>query len=185
MMNSLLVCLSLVLLPPAAAHGVGRAETSGVDRQCSCSRQGGPGGAQASEVERIPTVEYKELVRDPGSFDKKVIRVTGFIINSFELIALYEPDRSTERALMTWVGFDEKYRTSTRKELAEALDSALYPADPSEGGQAKITAVGLFEVSADFDDDPNNFKPGFGHMSMYRYRLTINCVERVEAVKKK
>ncbi len=85
---------------------------------------------------------------------------------------------------MAWVDFDEKYRTSTRKELVAALDSALYPADPFEGGKAKITAVGLFEVSADFNDDPKNFKPGFGHMSMYKYRLTIKCVERVEAMKK-
>jgi hypothetical protein len=85
---------------------------------------------------------------------------------------------------MTWVEFGEKYRASTRKELAEALDSLLFPADPIDGGKAKVTAVGLFEVSADFNDDPNNFKPGFGHMSMYKYRLIIKCVERVEAVKK-
>jgi hypothetical protein len=183
-MKSLLVCLSLVLLLPAAAHGVSRAEASRVDRQCSCSQQGGASGAQASDVERFPTVEYKELLRDPGSFDKKVIRVNGFIITSFELIALYDPDKSTERASMTWVDFDEKYRTTTPKELVAVLNSALFPADPFDGGKAKVTAVGLFEVSADFNDDPNNFKPGFGHMSMYKYRLTIKCVERVEAVKK-
>jgi hypothetical protein len=183
-MKSLLVCLSLVLLPSAAAQGVSRAEASRVDCQCSCSQQGGSSGAQASDVERIPTVEYKELLRDPGSFDKKVIRVNGFIITSFELIALYDPDKSYERASMTWVDFDGKYRTSTRKELVEALDSMLFPADPFDGGKAKVVAVGLFEVAADFNDDPNNFKPGFGHMGMYKYKLTIKCVERAEAVKK-
>ena len=183
-MKSLLVCLSLVLLPPAAARGVSRAEALRVDRKCSCSQQDGSSVAQASGVERIPTVEYKELIRDPGSFDKKVIRVNGVIITSFELIALYVPDKTYEHASMTWVEFGEKYRTSTRKELVEALDSILFPADPFDGGKAKVTAIGLFEVSADFNDDPNDFRPGFGHMGKYKYKLTIKCIERVEAVKK-
>jgi len=182
-MKSLLICLPLVLLTPATARSVSKAPAPRSDLQASCPLRGGSSGTQASDVERVPTVEYKELLRDPGSFDKKVIRVNGFIISSFELVALYDPDKYPERPSMTWVDFGEKYRISTRKELVEALDSLLFPREPIEEGQAKVTAIGLFEVSADFNDDPKNFKPGFGHMGMYKYRLTVKCVERVEAMK--
>ena len=182
-MKSLLICLPLVLAP-AGARGMSEALALRVDPQHSCSRQGRPGAARTSDVEKLPTVEYQKLLDDPGSFNNKVIRVSGFVISSFELVALYDPGQYPERASMTWVDFGEKYRTSTQKELVEALDSLLFPRDQTLEGKAKITAVGLFEVSADFNDDPKNFRPGFGHMGMYKYRLTIQCIERVEAVKK-
>lgn len=182
-MKSIVTSLVLVLQSFTNILSVARPSPIERDLQPSYFLQESPGKSVPSPEGEVISVEYQEVLREPTAFDRKMIRLQSFIISSRELMALYDPKTYPERSSMTWVDFGEKYRTRTRKDLVKALDLLLFPRDPTSDGKAKIIAVGLFEADPNFNDDPQNFKPGFGHMGMYRYRLTIECIERVEPVK--
>ena len=74
-------------------------------------------GARAQERkddDGVPTVAYCDLLRDPASYDLKVIRVKVMYMSAFEGSSMY--DLACERK-DSWVVFDKEVETSTDRKL--------------------------------------------------------------------
>lgn len=69
----------------------------------------------------VLTANYCDLVRKPSSYDKRVIRVQGVYSTGFELSTLSGSECNEVREELTWVDFDELYKTCTSRRSMHRL----------------------------------------------------------------
>lgn len=130
----------------------------------------GPPNMQ-STVEKAPTVDFCELVRNAGRYDKIVVRTSAVLYVDRENETLYDPNCDAEDS-HAWVDFDPSYIYSDKK-VRETLTELIRPKLDSPTRKAQVTIVGRFEGP----------KGGpFGHLDSYRFRLSIIRLEKAEAV---
>lgn len=134
------------------------------------------------------TVAYCDLQQDPDSYDRKLVRVRAIYAAHFEMSTLRDPACSRD-FLWTWVDFDNKHPTCTKQEVSQSFEAAVasnYPETTQEDvNKAEVVFVGLFEV-AHHPEIRNKIPTGaYGHMGMYRFRLTVECIEEVKPLARK
>jgi hypothetical protein len=129
----------------------------------------GPNSSQA--LQSAPTVALCELMREPGIYDKKVVRTSGVFLRNIENAVLSD-DRCSSKDLYVWVEIDPAYSASTEP-IKEKLEQLLCPTQPCPLGKAKIVAVGRF-------DGPNGGP--YGHLDGYRYRFSLMQLEQAEPI---
>jgi hypothetical protein len=129
------------------------------------------------------TVAYCDLLRHPDSYDRKVIRVKGIYSSHFEMSALRDPNCSKD-FLWTWVDFDDQYAARTKQEVLQSFQAAVDSKRPerveADLDKAKVVLIGLFEVASHSEIRNKILTNGYGHMGMYKFRLTVNCIEEVK-----
>jgi hypothetical protein len=127
----------------------------------------------------VPTLGYCDLVRNPQLYDNRVIRVRGAYSLGFESSTL----SSSGCEGMTWIDFDELYKTCTRKEVDTALDALMSAGEPEslmERKRADVVFLGYFEVLPNYTIKNELVRNGFGHMGMYSNRITVKCLENAQ-----
>jgi len=139
----------------------------------------------------VPTVDYCELLREPASYDKKVIRVKALYVAGFEVSAFEHASCDKERS--TWVEFDESESSCTDKKVSLAFNAIFHPPRKKQKGvyeipgpsRAELVAVGRFEgpkPGIRVGTEGQRIFTGHGHMSAYKYRFVVQCLEQVKAV---
>lgn len=135
---------------------------------------------ESSEI-KVPTVMYCDLVQNASRYNERVVRVQGLYSSGFEASYLRGSECKNE---LTWVEFDELYKTCTSKEVNEALDNLmrLNPESLTERKRASVVFLGYFEVSPTYrllNDYPRD---GFGHLGRYKNQFTVKCLEHAAAL---
>lgn len=140
-----------------------------------------------SNVAKIHTVSYCDLVRHPARYSKKVVRITATYFVGMEAAAL--EDFRCDEARSIWIDHDDSYKSCTRKEAKDELDKILGPSELRTENtvvlraarSARVTFVGRFEVARKFNWKKRDyaFIGGFGHLNAYPYRLVVKCLEGV------
>lgn len=140
---------------------------------------------QSSCSEKPLTVDYCDLLRNADSYDRKLIRVKAIYSSHFEMSALRDT-RCTRDFLWTWVDFDDKNPTCTKQEVVRSFEAAVASKSPEkiekDLDKAEVVFVGLFEVAPHLEVRNTIPTNGYGHMGMYKFRLTVNCIEEVTAL---
>ena len=141
---------------------------------------------QATVVESsettVPTVIYCDLVQNASRYNERVVRVQGVYSSGFE--ASYLRGSECEKEL-TWVEFDELYKTCTSKEVDEALDNLMRLSNPEslmERKRASVVFLGYFEVSPTYRLVNDYPRDGFGHRGGYKNQFTVKCIEQAAAL---
>ena len=137
---------------------------------------------QATVVEssetKVPTVGLCDLVQNASSYNGRVVRVQGVYSSGFE--ASYLRGSECEKEL-TWVEFDELYKTCTSKEVDDALDNLMRLSNPeslTERKTASVVFLGYFEVSPTYRLVNDYPRDGFGHLGEYKNQFTVKCLEQ-------
>ena len=137
---------------------------------------------QATVVEssetKVPTVSFCDLVQNASSYNERVVRVQGVYSSGFE--ASYLRDSECEKEL-TWVEFDELYKTCTSKEVDDALDNLMRLSNPeslTERKRARVVFLGYFEVSPTYRLVNDYPRDGFDHLGEYKNQFTVKCLEQ-------
>ena len=165
---------------------------AGAGRGFACIMPGQEPGARkraTSSPSAIPaTVAYCDLLRHPDSYDRKLIRVKAIYSSHFEMSALRDPNCS-EEFLWTWVDFDDQNATCTKEEVLRSFEAAVDSKSPArieeDLDKAEVVLIGLFEVAHHSEIRNTILTNGYGHMGMYKFRLTVNCIEEVKPLPRK
>ena len=138
----------------------------------------------------IPTVDYCELLRDPASYDKKIIRLTALYVRGFEVAAFEHPQCDEARSV--WVEFDQSEPSCTDKKITKAMQAIFNPPRKRKRGiieipgpaRAALSAVGRFEgprPGIPVGTEGRRIFTGHGHLSHYKYKFVVQCVEQIKA----
>jgi hypothetical protein len=138
----------------------------------------------------VPTVDYCELLREPASYDKKVIRVKALYVAGLEVAAFEHASCDKERS--TWVEFDKSESSCTEKKVSKAFDAIFHPPRKKQKGvyeipgpfRAELVAVCRFEgpkPGIRVGSEGQRILTGHGHMSAYKYKFVVQCLEEVKA----
>lgn len=119
----------------------------------------------ASAAPEVLDVAYCDLLRNPTSYDGKVVRVRATYRYGFEWSEIYCTGCSVKGS--TWLDFDESYESRTKRGVKKKLEG-----DSFLGRTVNIVAVGKFIGSGG----------GYGHMNGYNYMLLVQSVERAEVI---
>ena len=111
------------------------------------------GGAQ--------TIAYCEILSHPETFNHKTLRVRALYETDFERAALTAPYCSPGIP-MTWVGFEDRWESRTRRRLRHAL------ANPKWRVQMDVVFVGVFKADGHY-----------GHTDMYPFLFEVYKLEAV------
>jgi hypothetical protein len=139
----------------------------------------------------VPTVDYCQLLREPSSYDKKVIRLKALYVAGFEVSAFEHPSCDKDRS-STWVEFDQTGSSCTDQKVRKAFDAIFHPPRKSKKGvfeipgpaRAEIVVVGRFEgpkPGIPVGPEGRRILTGHGHMNAYKYKFVVQCVEQVKA----
>ena len=141
---------------------------------------------QATVVESsettVPTVSYCDLVQNASRYNQRVVRVQGVYSSGFEASYLRGSECKNE---LTWVEFDELYKTCTSKQVDEALDNLMPLSKPQslmESKHASVVFLGYFEVSPTYRLVNDYPRDGFGHRGGYKNQFTVKCLEQAAAL---
>lgn len=138
----------------------------------------------------VPTVGYCELLREPASYDKKVIRVKALYVAGFEVTAFEHPSWDKDRS--TWVEFDQSESSCTDKRVRKAFNAIFNPPRKRKKGvyeipgpaRAEMIVVGRFEgprPGITVGTEGRRILTGHGHLNAYKYKFVVQCVEQVKA----
>jgi hypothetical protein len=134
------------------------------------------------------TVAYCDLLRHPDSYDRKLIRVKAIYSSHFEMRALRDPSCSQD-FLWTWVDFDDQNATCTKEEVLRSFEAAVDSKSPArieeDLDKAEVVLIGLFEVAHHSEIRNTILTNGYGHVGMYKFRLTVTCIEEVKPLPRK
>ena len=72
-----------------------------------------------TEIQNAERVSFCELMRNPGRFEDRLVRVAGRFVAGFEWSYWYDPRCPDAR---TWVAFDSKATQNSRQEALAVLD---------------------------------------------------------------
>jgi hypothetical protein len=143
---------------------------------------------QSTQSSNPISVAYCDLLRKPDFYDRKLIRVKAIYSAHFEMSALRDPTCSRD-FLWTWVDFDEKHPTCTKPEVSESFEAAVASNNPEtteeDTNKAEVVFVGLFEVAHHLEIRNKIPTNAYGHMGMYRFQLTVSCIEGVKPLSPK
>jgi len=150
-----------------------------------------PGRSSPVVPLEVPTVDYCQLLTEPASYDKKVIRVKALYVAGFEVSAFEHPSCDKDRS-STWVEFDESENSCTDKKVRNAFDAIFHPPRKSKKGvyqipgpsRAEVVVVGRFEgpkPGIRIGSEGRRILTGYGHMNAYKYRFVVQCMEQVKA----
>jgi hypothetical protein len=125
-----------------------------------------------SVVDKAPTVELCELLRDGEHYDQLVVRTNAVLFVDRENETLFSPscDSGDNHA---WVEFDPSY-IYTNKNIRATLTELIRPKQEAPTRKAQVTVVGRFEGP--------NMGP-YGHLDSYKYRFSIIRLENASAVR--
>ncbi|WP_285578112.1 hypothetical protein [Geothrix limicola] len=139
-------------------------------------------------AESVVDVEFCELVRDPGLYDHKLIKITGNASHGFEDFTL-SSESCGKRPTYVWLEIGGKigsrttyccgqtYEETRKKALivqgfettvindvafAKFMDVVI-----KEDSQAKVTVIGRFFAGNKSTNPNGTFWSGFGHMGAY------------------
>jgi hypothetical protein len=151
-------------------------------------QHGKPSGSHAQS--EVPTVDYCELLRDPATYDKKVIRVKVLYVAGFEVAAFEHPQCDEERS--TWVEFDQSESSCTDKKMRKAFNALFNPPRKRKKGvyeipgpaRAEMIVVGRFEgprPCIPIGPEGRRVLTGHGHLNAYKYKFVVQCVKQVKA----
>lgn len=73
-------------------------------------------GQEMKTPEDIPTVEYCDLVREPTSYDQKIVRVKVTYVVGFEASIMYDLTCGRRN---TWVRFEPMSETATSRSVLQ------------------------------------------------------------------
>ena len=143
-----------------------------------------------SQPPEIPTIDYCELLRNPDSYDKKIIRLRALYVRGFEVAAFEHPQCDEARSV--WVEFDQSEPSCTDKKIRKAMQAIFNPPRKRKRGvmeipgpeRAELLAVGRFEgprPGIPVGTEGRRVFTGHGHMNEYKYRFVVKCVEQVKA----
>jgi hypothetical protein len=138
----------------------------------SSSSQANPGTTFEPSVNAdVTTIPFCDLVRDPASYDKKIVRMNAVLSTGFEVSRLDSP--SCPNTLSVWAEFGVD--SCTRPKLNKTLDRLL-----RREGRAEIMIIGqFFAPRIDQETGPR----GYGHMNGYDSKLNVMCIETAKSIK--
>ena len=135
---------------------------------------------------KVPTVSFCELAQNPSRYDQRVIRVKGVYSTGFESSTLRGSGcNDLKEDQLTWVEFDELYKTCTSKELQKTFDNFMSLGNPEsflERLRADVVFLGYFEVSPTYTFVNNISKNGFGHLGRFKNQFSVKCLEQLEVL---
>jgi len=108
--------------------------------------------------------------------------VQGEYSSGFEASCLHGSECKEE---VTWVAFDELYKTCTSKEVDETFDNLMRPSNGEslrERKRASVVFLGYLEVSPAYRLVNDHPRDGFGHMGAYKNQFTVKCLEQAAAL---
>ena len=139
-------------------------------------------------AESVVDVEFCELVRDPGQFDHKLIRVTGNASHGFEDCTI-SSDACGKRPTYVWLEIGGRIGTRTTYCCGQTYEDTRQKPLVVEGfetnvindsalkqfmdvvikkdSQAKVTVIGRFFAGKKSTNPNGTFWSGFGHMGGY------------------
>lgn len=123
----------------------------------------------AQEDKTIPTLSYDELIAKQADYAGKLVRVTGYWHNFFEVSALHDsPDISYRnfREKAAWVEFEGNDKLCREGKKIRKLGKKYI-------GAAAVVFVGRLHVGG-----------GFGHLNDYQYQFDVSCVEQIKKLPK-
>jgi hypothetical protein len=136
----------------------------------------------------VPTISYCDLVKEPASYDQKVVRVKAVYVVGFEGSLFYDAVCGGGN---TWVKFDPSFEKATKSNILKRF-RRLADASPirTRGGginyperMVEILAVGRFEgVKPTYKLGSRSYSSGFGHLNGYDFQFTVLSIEEVNAV---
>lgn len=145
---------------------------------------------RSSEPTDIPTIDYCELLRNPDSYDKKIIRLRALYVRGFEVAAFEHPQCDEARSV--WVEFDQSEPSCTDKKIGKAMQAIFNPPRKRKRGvieipgpeRAELLVVGRFDgprPGIPVGTEGRRIFTGHGHMNEYNYKFVVQCVEQVKA----
>jgi len=116
---------------------------------------------KAASVSEIPTIDYCELIHNPGKYDGKVVRTAVTYRFGFEWSEFY--------CLNCWDGHHRTWVESG--ELCSGSEK-IKP-NGFRGRTVNLQVVGTFYGPV---------RPGHGHLNAYQYKFIINCIEKAKTI---
>ena len=139
----------------------------------------------------VPTVDYCELLSNPSPYYQTVMRLKVLYVRGFELAAFEDPQCDEERSV--WVEFDQSEASCTDKKVQKEMKKIFSPPSQKKRGvmeiggstRAELLVVGRFEgpkPGIPIGTEGRKILTGHGHMSQYKYKFVVQCVEQVKPV---
>ena len=125
----------------------------------------------SSTIKEAPTVPFCDLIRDPGRYEKQIVRTQAIFLRNMENAYLYDPACGGENTYV-WAQFDPSFIYTEDAEKTK-FDKLLCPTQPCPVGKVKVIAIGRFE-------GPSGGP--YGHLDAYRFRFSLMRLKQVEAV---
>ena len=147
-------------------------------------------GQEKKTPEDIPTVAYCDLVREPASYDQKIVRVKVTYVVGFEASIMYDLTCSRKD---TWVRFESVSETATNRSVLQKFRrlSDATPERTRDGGinyptrRVEVVWLGRFEgVKPAQKIGEQTFSLGFGHQNYYDYQFNVQRIEKVNPISK-
>jgi hypothetical protein len=132
-----------------------------------------------SDLSKIPTVTYCNLIKNSAEYDKKIVRVRAVYFNEFERSYLYDETCEADQPLTapekvpaeTWVQWDKSLVSQGDSDEAK-LNRQL-----NSFGRKDVTIIGRFDSTNEQGDV--NAPNLFGHMNCCRYQFSIIRLEKI------
>ena len=138
----------------------------------------------------IPTIAYCDLVRDPTSYNQKIVRVKVTYIVGFEGSIMYDLACGRKD---TWVRFEPTSETATNQKVLKKF-RRLADASPerTRGSginypvrRVEVVWVGRFQgIKPAQRVGERTYSSGFGHLNGFDYQFNVQRIEGVRAIPK-
>jgi hypothetical protein len=163
--------LSLLMMTGCSSTVTGNAAANGESKtENSSITSGRDAESLPSDLLKVPTVTYCDLIRSPATYDHRIVRLRAVYFNGFERMFLYDqnciggepPQAPKNIPAEMWVEWDEAYR----KKDSSAEATKYRETKPEE--RKDVTLIGRFYATREI----NNTGSG-------RYQFRIMRVEKV------
>lgn len=134
---------------------------------------------EPTDLSKVPTVSYCELIKNPSKYDHKVVRVQAIYFNAFERSYLYDETCETNKSptapekvpAETWAEWDKSFVSKGDSEEAK-LNRGLMGF-----GRKDVTLIGKFNSTNEQGEviGPNRF----GHLNCCPYQFSIMRLEKL------
>jgi hypothetical protein len=148
-----------------------------------------------SPNDKIPTVNYCDLIHNAASYDRKVIRVRALYVVGFEAAYLYDPacNGKSGSDKRVWIEYSDSFEKSSKPEVERQFHGLLKSSKDNKysPGRVEVVFVGKFDGVRQItelkrkDEKIVKLSVGYGHLNGYDYQITVDAIEEVKSVPKK